>query len=717
MKTLLPTCRLTIKTGTGILVNSAGLVTVTHTTKPLGAAAVAVEIDIWLSGNKTRYALPYSKAKQVSATRIDASATLTIANVRWLTVSDTWQATSDGISITRTIDVHTQQNPGCGFAHRFVLPADAAALRQQCDVFMPAISYGSKQTVPRTALGSDPSDTITLVRADRLPYPAVAIYNPASKVYAALIHDPDGCGAPPDEDHPELQIDARFQTPCIGLEAQPSGRLVFAMPGTEGSRTYVHGPSAENNRFVYRAQPLIAGTKSTHKLRIVTGSASQFSDGVSKVLRFAVGNRLTCPASPNLAHIEQQQLDLLARYLAPVNGVPTLPFSVRIPDGFAIDTSCQFGFIGQATQAAALLLMRKDKVSSEANVHGIQLIEFFIGNCLSPQGIPRTWFDITGPGTVRWRSYESYLRVIVDGLSGILQADSASRKNGITHSGWRPFVIKVVDKLLSYQGSDGGFPRAWNHDGSVFNASTTNTSHIIPLLVDLFVLTKERRYRDAALLAGQHILTNQISTYNFVGGTPDNPDVIDKEAGVKALSALLALYDLTGDKAYIRHAMTAADFVCSWTYYHDISIPDGSRDQAFPKGRGTRGTSIIATGHSGADTFSSIVWFDLLRLYVLTGDVYWQRQALFHAYASKQLLDHDGSLGYAMPGLQNEAFSVAPLRGRGVRLWLPFLTTTHLEPIVRASDVYNIAAPGQISSRAGLLLLDQRYSRTRGLVP
>jgi hypothetical protein len=274
-----------------------------------------------------------------------------------------------------------------------------------------------------------------------------------------------------------------------------------------------------------------------------------------------------------------------------------------------------------------------------------------------------------------------------------------------------------VDKLLRYQRSDGGFPRAWNHDGSVFNASTTNTAHIIPLLVDLYTITKQPRYHDAALLAGQHVIANQVATYNFVGGTPDNPDVIDKEAGVKALSALLALFDLTGDKAYIRHAVTAAGFVCSWTYYHDISIPDGSHDQAFPKGRGTRGSGIIATGHSGADTFSSIIWFDLLRLYVLTGDVYWQKQAIFHAYATKPLLDHDGSLGYAMPGLQNEAFSVAPLRGRGVRLWLPFLATTHLEPMVRASDVYNITAPEQASARAGLLVLDQRYSRTRGLVP
>jgi hypothetical protein len=408
-----------------------------------------VEVDIWLSGDKSRHAFAYNGVKQVSATRIDANATLTIAGERWLTVSDSWQATLGGISITRTIDIHTQQGPDTGFAHRFVPPINALGKRPASQIFIPAIAYGSKQTVPKTALASDPADTITLVRADRLPYPVVAIYNPASKVYAALIHDPDGCGSVPDEDHPELQIDARFQTPCIGIETQPVGRLVFAMPGTEGSRTYIHGPSTENNRFVYRAQPLVRGAVSTHRLRIASGIAANFADVASTSIKTAIASRLAVPASPALTLVEQQQLDVLARYLAPVNGVPTLPFSVRIPDGFAIDTSCQFGFIGQAMQAAALLLSRQDKVPQLAAQNAMQLIEFFIGSCLSLQGIPRTWFDITAPGTVRWRTYESYLRVIADGLTGILQADSATRKSGVTHVGWRLFVLNVVDKLLT----------------------------------------------------------------------------------------------------------------------------------------------------------------------------------------------------------------------------------------------------------------------------
>ena len=170
MTKLLTTCRITSKTGTGIHVTPGGLVTIIHNTKTLGAAAVAVEVDIWRSGNKTRYALAYNRAKQVSATRIDASADLIISGTRWVTIADSWQATTGGISVTRTIEVHTQQTSDCGYAHRFVIPIDACAKRPVSQLFIPAIAYGSKQTVPKTAVASDPTDTVTHIRADRPPY-------------------------------------------------------------------------------------------------------------------------------------------------------------------------------------------------------------------------------------------------------------------------------------------------------------------------------------------------------------------------------------------------------------------------------------------------------------------------------------------------------------------------------------------------------------------
>ncbi|MFM2223735.1 MAG: hypothetical protein RLZZ78_1992, partial [Armatimonadota bacterium] len=182
---MVPTCKITTKSGVAVALSSKGEISLLFNGRLVGKPQPPIEVDIWIAGVKTRHVVPYGSTRQVSVSRIDASATLTIAGERWLTVSDSWQATSGGISINRTIDVHTQQGLDTGFAHRFVLPADALGKRPASQLFIPAIAYGSKQTVPKTALASEPTDSITLIRADRLPYPVVAIYNPASKVYVA----------------------------------------------------------------------------------------------------------------------------------------------------------------------------------------------------------------------------------------------------------------------------------------------------------------------------------------------------------------------------------------------------------------------------------------------------------------------------------------------------------------------------------------------------
>ena len=78
---VLPACKITSKSGVAVYLTSKGEISLQHTTKPLGAAGAAVEVDIWLSGNKTRHGLAYNRAKQVSATRIDASAGLIISGI------------------------------------------------------------------------------------------------------------------------------------------------------------------------------------------------------------------------------------------------------------------------------------------------------------------------------------------------------------------------------------------------------------------------------------------------------------------------------------------------------------------------------------------------------------------------------------------------------------------------------------------------------------
>ena len=52
--------------------------------------------------------------------------------------------------------------------------------------------------------------------------------------------------------------------------------------------------------------------------------------------------------------------------------------------------------------------------------------------------------------------------------------------------------------------------------------------------------------------------------------------------------------------------------------------------------------------------------YHFYKLYRLTGDPHWLDFGLFLQDSTKQVMDWDGSLGYAEPGLMNEAIGLAP---------------------------------------------------------
>src|SRR5699024_7967401 len=148
------------------------------------------------------------------------------------------------------------------------------------------------------------------------------------------------------------------------------------------------------------------------------------------------------------------------------------------------------------------------------------------------------------------------------------------------------------------QNSDGSFYRAYNWDGSVNSDAKTNTSHPIRFLSGLAALTGDRRYLDTAVRAGRYYADSIGDSMAFVGGTADNPNVLDKEGGGMALHAFLALYDATKEKRWLDLATRAADFIETWLIswpWHVETPRRAYRDE------GALGLSLIATGHSGMD--------------------------------------------------------------------------------------------------------------------
>ena len=198
-----------------------------------------------------------------------------------------------------------------------------------------------------------------------------------------------------------------------------------------------------------------------------------------------------------------------------------------------------------------------------------------------------------------------------------------------------------------------------------------------------------RDYRDAALRAAGWSLAND-HPGPYVGGTPDNPDVIDKEAGWIAFDSYLALYDVTQNKRWLDAAAAAATYTETWMYGWNVPLPPDATLVQIPRLNTTAGAAgLIATGHSAADLFLAYASLSYARLSIDTGDTHYAEVARLLQANTAQFVDVNGSLGYATPGLCVEAFSlVGGRRGRSVGTWLPWCTSAILEPMARCREVF-----------------------------
>jgi hypothetical protein len=271
-------------------------------------------------------------------------------------------------------------------------------------------------------------------------------------------------------------------------------------------------------------------------------------------------------------------------------------------------------------------------------------------------------------------------------MDGVLDAARLLRRSGTPVAAWEAYLRDFGNFLVAHQGSDGSFPRAFNWDGTVNDAAKTNTSHPVRFLTNLHLLTGDGRYLTAATRAGGFYRAATRGTFRYVGGTADNPNILDKEGGGLALHAFLALYDATGDASWLTDAQQAADYTETWlvAWGYGIDTP-----RAAYATDGPLGLSLIGAGGSGVDNWITYEGANYYRLYLFTGDPHYlavARHLTSTAYRTTQYPGHD--LNYGRDGLVEEATTLADLTCTGVGTWLPWSTVAQLEPLARLEDIF-----------------------------
>ncbi|MBV9848501.1 MAG: hypothetical protein JO250_02320, partial [Armatimonadetes bacterium] len=244
----------------------------------------------------------------------------------------------------------------------------------------------------------------------------------------------------------------------------------FQFPGTEGERTYICGASVQGNRWAYRSHPVRAGFSQRYRLLLQLSRTPDFPAAVRGAWR-AVYDLQDPPVIPcDLAKVYRDGMALLAADIHEYHGVISVPFAAVVPGGEVVDTSSQMGFVGQALPAAALLLQNSLETGDADSVsHACEVVDFWAHNCVTPAGVPRTWYDIHPDGRTTWRDYHTFLRVACDGLDGALHAWDVMRRHGQDRPEWLAFCRRYGDWLVGAQSADGSYAREYDLDGQPVN--------------------------------------------------------------------------------------------------------------------------------------------------------------------------------------------------------------------------------------------------------
>ena len=382
------------------------------------------------------------------------------------------------------------------------------------------------------------------------------------------------------------------------------------------------------------------------------------------------------------------------------------PFVAQLPDFDPNSFSAEIGFVGQQA-GIGYQLLRWGRLNSdaEATEKGLGILEYWTKHTMTEGGFPRLWVHLS---THQSEPQPIWVRQIGDGLEAILDAYVFEKKRGICHEAWLDYCVQTAEWLTARQNEDGSFYRSYRDDGSCCMDSRASTPCVVRFLVQLYLVTGNNAWLQTGLKAGEWAYEHQYKQFEYRGGPCDTSDIMDKESGIYAMFAFIALYDVTGGDRWLEAACGAADYTETFTFvwHFPVHVPY----PAHPFNRyHISGQSNVSVGMPGGDIYMAACSYTYYRLYLLTGDRQYCDFAEFLNRNCKQANDVDGSCGYRYIGLVNEGGSFSEQEFRSRYHWLPWCTFVEVDPASRFMDTFGAHEIADIEK----MPLEERKRRNR----
>ncbi len=619
-------------------------------------------------------------------------------------VTDKWSQKGDILIVDRNLKV--LGNAAGGFMSSIQFSLNDSGTRDSFKLFAPGMIYGPTQFLTNEAIGGSVCKDFIRIREDRLPAPLFGIFSDNAYSVTLLNSSPDGRTTVSDSHDMDAStiIDSQMRFGAIGAEFNNEKPLIgYWFPGSEGGITYKGRtyPYGQMKAWSRRYHPIEDGLEQTYQISIRIGSDKQFREYYSDTWRWSWETLKPEVNYHDIELVKRVVLDALANNVEVYGSFTGIRNSISAVKGDKHKGAPKtvMGFTGKALETARFLLT--DTLTNEnpqSQTHrelGEGIITTFLNLNLSPPDGEGFTFDgkpVFARNPSKVPEPTIYLRSFGDGLKELLKAVATEKDAHIEHEDWVKWAKSFADWLLPQQNAEGGFPRTWQpKTGKVLDPSPESSYTVIQFLILLSQLTDETQYAEAALKAAEFCWNTSQKEGMFIGGTIDNPNVIDKEAGTISLEAYLALYNYTMDKKWLERAIIAANFAETWIYIWNVPMPEGENDNEIPwkKSQSTIGMQLISTGHSLTDQYMAFDVDEFAELYLKTGNRHYYDVAMILLHNTKAMLALPGrEFDLKGPGWMQEHWSIAPVRGYGMhRGWLPWVSTSLLNGIFELEEL------------------------------
>lgn len=97
------------------------------------------------------------------------------------------------------------------------------------------------------------------------------------------------------------------------------------------------------------------------------------------------------------------------------------------------------------------------------------------------------------------------------------------------------------------------------------------------------------------------------------------------------------------------------------------------------------GMSFICVNSTSADNYIAYIYYELFRIYILTGDKAYLKQAEFVQQNTKSIMNWDGALGYKYKSLVAEASTTSGFTFSSASdgAWVAWSSVANIEPIAK----------------------------------